>query len=211
MRTQLRFLFCALAALAISVSIAVLVLVDASTSHGQARSRVVLYDRPVPTESHPLTLKQAWAVALEGAQSWSPSATIIDLRSIEVTESLSSFTDGRDGRRDAWQARILSPDISDSQLLVRVVNGLAVYATSEPRGDMMSAGLSQPIMDSDKAINEALLFRPGFAPLSEKGHGYGFELSGNNDGVSALRVVGSYQGNPAYVEFDAMSGQALGT
>lgn len=186
---------------------------EAASAKGTERTGTtgpaVLYERVAPASAHAITLRDACAVALEAAQSWSSGAAVADVRSLALT-SASSSNEGRDGKRAGWLTRLVSPDLPTSALVVTVANGSPVKALIDSRRETDVPIDRQPALDSDMAIGEALRLRPDLEPSHEGHGGYGFWLRCDNDGTVLLDVIGTWQGRPSKMKFDAWTGRVLG-
>lgn len=170
----------------------------------------VLVNRAEPAVAQGLPLKEAWRLALQQGQAWNPRAAITEIRSLSPNDQQAvSAREGADGMRSSWEAVVVTSDKTDSQMSVRVVNGAVVYAAIEPRRGSAPPILNLPHLDSTDAIRLALASHPDFAPVAEKGNGFGYVAHTSQDGKVVVSVVGSYRESPARVDFDGTSGNVM--
>lgn len=166
--------------------------------------RVVTVAAP-PSNSQPITLRQAWQLAQVEGYRWENSAQIVALRSEDAAFGVGqeSSSAGLDGRRTAWQANVVAPG---KQLTLHIVNRTVVRAIEEPTN--VEGGLTEPAIDSPAAV--AIAIGRHLNAQAEKGTGYGFSLQATDGHSPELSVLGSQAGNPARVELDPASGAVLG-
>ena len=104
----------------------------------------------------------------------------------------------------------MAPSKPSMQLLLRLENGSVVQQVSQPRTLELPPIATVPALDSTEAVAIARSGQPPLGPAGGKSHGYGYTLQTANDDRVTLAVIGSIQGMPAKVEFDAVTGKRLG-
>ncbi len=186
--------------------------VAAGGASQQARTHVML-SRPTPATAQPLTLRQAWQLALRQGKNWSADAGIVSLSSTDQVAagvSAERADAGSKGTHALWNAILAAPSKPSMQLLIRLENGSVVQQVSQPRTLELPPITTVPALDSTEAVAIARSGQPPLGPAGGKSHGYGYTLQTAPDGRATLAVIGSIQWMPAKVEFDAVTGKRLG-
>lgn len=164
---------------------------------------------PQAGPEHPLTLKQAWRIALRHARvHWSSQALMAELASIDAPGD--TIRSGRGGRRRSWTATIIAGNKPGAQLRETIVDGRVVEARSAPFPAPAPPMNRIPRIDSSAAIHVALRTRPDVGPGQSREHGYGFVAHRDARGAMIVAVMGGYRDDPAQVDVDARSGRVLG-
>jgi len=170
----------------------------------------VLVQRPEPQAVQPLTLGQALQLASVEAHQWSNDAAVVTLRSfnpVGVRTGDQSTPDAA-AAGGGWEAVFTAASNPNRQSLVRIVNGTVVRVEDAPRALSLPAIVGHVALESPQAL---ALARPGLEPQHDRGNGYTFNLATDEAGRVVLSVLGSIRGQPARVDFDALSGKKLGT
>lgn len=168
-----------------------------------------LFEYPTPAIARAVTMNEAWRIAAQAASSWSPRSQIAQIESIEGAGP--GGDDGTTGAKVAWRAALIAPDKPGSELIVTVVNGMAVSGVVVRANGDLRAIAAVPVLDSSGALQLARAAQPELSPASDKRSGYAFATRVASDGRPVVTVLGSYRGLPASVEFDARSGQLIGS
>ncbi len=155
----------------------------------------------------PLTLLQVWDVLEDYAAQSDGEPRIASLSSVATVDEPASS--GEDGTRRKWQAVLVS---SRSELWVTISDGAITQVEEGPVTGGIAPIEGKPQLDSPEALAIARRLRPGLSPETEKGSGWRYvvEQSPTDGGMPSrpvVRVVGSWQGRPAFVELDAASGE----
>jgi len=172
-----------------------------------------MLSRPTPATAQPLTLRQAWQLALRQGKNWSADAGIVSLSSTDQVAagvSAERADAGSKGTHALWNAILAAPSKPSMQLLIRLENGSVVQQVTQPRTLELPPITTVPALDSTEAVAIARSGQPPLGPAGGKSHGYGYTLQTAPDGRATLAVIGSIQWMPAKVEFDAVTGKRLG-
>ncbi len=166
-----------------------------------------------------ITLYEAWDIAYNYAQKWSPDAKLVSLESNDVGDVSIHQKDkdkarqiGHDGRRASWLAFFTSPSVN-KQLSVRIITGKVVSASEDGIHDTFLPTLTtKPIIDSPEMMKRVKESYPQFEGEDGKGTGYRFMAHGDN-GILMAKVAGavSVKGSlkTAIITFNQKDGQLL--
>jgi hypothetical protein len=161
-----------------------------------------------PQKAASVTLYQAWELVNAYTQKWQPGAALVALNSIDHSQD--SLDSGKDGRRRAWQAIILSAQQPKTQVVINLVDRAIQIQSQQSAESIDRQLLSNPAkIDSPDALNRVLGARPNFAPMNDKGKGFHFALEKSPSGNPVIAVLGSYNAMPARVSLDASSGTLI--
>jgi hypothetical protein len=167
----------------------------------------LLVQRQPPGITKPITLVEAWEIALAYGRQWHNDVAIARLQSTDINDSASGQA-GSDGRRRTWQAVLVSSAWSNPQLWIRITDGVVSDSIEQPASQKLVAIAKKPTLDSPSAIATAMAAEPGFAPGHGKGQGFHFSLA-TKGGTATIGVHGSLRDQPAIIEVDAMNGQVI--
>ncbi len=167
----------------------------------------------LPPQSQPLTLYEAWDLAVPFAAQWSKDAEMLDFTStdahdrdqqqtsgnaaiegltfsaLQQNETWSALALGQNGARRSWQA-IFASRRNNCQLQVEITDGKIVYAASDGYFQPGLPLTQKPFTDSPAALQKALEKYPGFLTGKAPYQGYHFVYRPNSD----LHIIGSVTG-----------------
>ncbi len=180
----------------------------ALSQHRQAAEIQLLSPKHgIPQVAAPITLQDAWELVTTEARDWQSEATVVSLHSIDHPND--SETAGRDGRRRAWQAVLLSDNETSVERVITLIDGVIQEDIQQSGGSGARPGLERPQTDSPEMLQRALEFRPVFTPEEGKGRGFHFVLGQSPGERPVVTVRGSYRNLPAIVSFEASTGALL--
>lgn len=168
----------------------------------------IIVQRQVPTVPRPISLVEAWDLAYAQAREWHRDAALAQLNSTDVNDTAPGQS-GLDGKRRSWQAVAVRTRSPGQQLWIQITDG-AVVSALEQRGLPQPTIKKKPTVDSPATTAVVLAAKPGFGPGSGKAQGVHFALQVDSDtGAAAISVIGSFHGQPAFVQVDALTGQII--
>lgn len=169
----------------------------------------ILEEAPHPAEARPVSLRDAWDIAVAEASRRYEEPVVLSLVSADAAGDSAAET-GFDGKRRYWEASVTSLESSDSRLHIRVLDGAVVEVTQELLGADRSSFLrSPPAIDSPQAARQALE-HSDLAGAAEKASGLHFGYFFDPDArAPVVRIIGTIGGQPGAVDFDAGTGEAV--
>lgn len=160
-----------------------------------------------PGASNPISLHQAWEIAIGQAKQYAPNARLVKLAS--AGHSGDTASSGLDGKRLSWLAIAVS---SDDEWWLMITNGAITNVTQKSR-TVNLLPLEKPVLDSPEALNLALKSKPEFKPETELGWGYHFALTYIRDEEGAspnplvITAIGAEHRRTSIVSINALDGR----